>query len=382
MMRVCCVGILALVLPVALVAQGNVSTQGFGYPPGQLSTRAEGAAGAFGEFDAQSPINPAAIASDRTTQIHFQYDPEFRTVDVGNTHENSTTSRFPLAMISGPIWGGGAIALSWSTLMDRTFQVSQTSFINNYTAHQRDTLIATIGSSGGINDIRLTTAWAFGSWLAIGGGFDVFTGENRLTQTVTVDDTIPNQYSNSQFKNSLSYDGVGASGGITMRPVKWLGFAGSFRYGGGISVREGDSATVAHGLIPARAGGGLLLNPLQGLLISARYDWEEWSRLNLLEKGNLQAQNGGGWSVGADIEGPKLGTNRYVTLRVGGGNRPLPYVLAGTPIRETDLSGGIGIPLLAQRSVIDVSVTHADRTQVLGVSESAYILSVGLTIRP
>jgi hypothetical protein len=373
---------LMLLAPASLAAQGNVSTQGFGYPTGQLSARAEGAAGAFGEFDAQSPINPAAIASDRTTQIHFQYDPEFRTVEVGGTHESSTTSRFPLAMISGPLWGGGAIALSWSTLLDRTFQVSQTTLINNYTENQRDTLTSTIQSSGGINDVRLTSAWAFGSWLAIGGGLDLFTGQNRLLQQVSVTDTIPNQYQQSQFKNSLSYNGIGASGGITLRPVKWLGLAGSFRYGGGITVREGDSSSVGHGLIPARWGGGLLLNPLQGLLISARYDWEEWSRLDALGRGGLQSQNGGGWSVGADIEGPKLGTNRYVTLRVGGGNRPLPYVLGGTAIRETDLSGGLGIPLLLQRSVLDVSVIHADRTQVFGVHEQAFILSVGLTIRP
>src|SRR5579862_847535 len=373
---------LLVVLPVSLAAQGNVSTQGFGYPTGQLSARAEGGGGAFGEFDAQSPINPASIASDRTTQLHFQYDPEFRTVQVGNTHEGSTTSRFPLAMISGPIWGHGAIALSWSTLLDRTFQVSQTSLINNFTENTRDTLTSTIQSSGGINDIRLTTAWAFGSWLAIGGGLDLFTGENRLLQQVTVSDTIPNQYQQSSFKNTLSYEGIGASGGVTVRPVKWLGLAGSFRYGGGITVREGDSSSVGHGLIPARWGGAVLLNPLQGLLIAARYDWEQWSRLSALGRGDLQAQNGGGWSVGADIEGPKLGTQRYLTLRVGGGNRPLPYVLAGTPIRETDLSGGLGVPLLAARSVLDLSITHAARTQVLGVSESAYILSVGLTIRP
>ncbi|HZS58670.1 MAG TPA: hypothetical protein VFA43_05335 [Gemmatimonadaceae bacterium] len=373
---------LLVLLPVSLAAQGNVSTQGFGFPTGQLSARAEGGAGAFGEFDAQSPINPAAIASDRTTQLHFQYDPEFRTVDVGNSHEGSTTSRFPLAMISGPIWGHGAIALSWSTLLDRTFQVSQSSLINNYTENTRDTLTSTIQSSGGINDIRLTTAWAFGSWLAIGGGLDLFTGENRLLQEVTVTDTIPNQYQQSQFKNTLSYEGIGASGGITVRPVKWLGVAGSFRYGGGITVREGDSSSVAHGLIPGRWGAALLLNPLQGLLIAARYDWEEWSRLTTLGHGDLQAQNGGGWSIGADVEGPKLGNQRYITLRLGGGNRPLPYVLAGTPIRETDLSGGVGIPLLAQRSVLDVSITHAARTPVLGINESAYILSVGLTIRP
>src|SRR5262249_4491198 len=224
---------LALLAPVSLAAQGNVSTQGFGYPTGQLSARAEGASGAFGEFDAQSPINPAAIASDRTTQLHFQYDPEFRTVDIGHTHESSTTSRFPLAMISGPIFSGGAIALSWSTLLDRTFQVSQKSLINNYTENQLDTLTSTIRSSGGINDVRLTVAWAFGSWLAIGGGADFYTGENQLLQQVEVSDTIPNQYSISQFKNALSYDGVGASGGFTLRPAKWVGLAASFRYGGG-----------------------------------------------------------------------------------------------------------------------------------------------------
>jgi hypothetical protein len=42
----------------------------------------------------------------------------------------------------------------------------------------------------------------------------------------------------------------------------------------------------------------------------------------------------------------------------------------------------LGIPLLGQRSVLDVSITHANRTQVLGVDEKAFILSVGLTVRP
>jgi hypothetical protein len=376
--------VLAALAPLSLVAQGNVSTQGFGYPPGQLSTRAEGAAGAFGEFDAQSPINPAAIASDRSVQLHFQYDPEFRTVDANGVHEGSTTTRFPLAMISGPIFGGGALALSWSTLLDRTFQVTQNGTIAGYNTYDtRDTIQSTLQSSGSINDIRLTAAWAFGSWLAIGGGFDVYSGENRLLQQVVATDTVINQYAISQFRNSLSYDGVGASGGLTLRPVKWLGMAGSFRYGGGITVREGDSASIAHGLIPARVGGGLLLNPLSGLLLSGRVDWEGWSRLNLLAPGSdLEARNGTGWSAGADIEGPKVGSQRYITLRVGVGNRPLPYVLAGQQIRETDISGGLGIPLLQNRSVIDVSIIHADRTEVLNVTETAYILSVGLTIRP
>jgi hypothetical protein len=370
-------------LPLSLAAQGNVSTQGFGFPPGQLSTRAEGSAGAFGEFDAQSPINPASIASDRSVQLHFQYDPEFRTVSVDGVHEGSTTSRFPLAMVSGPLWGGGAIAVSWSSLLDRTFQVNQTSYLPSYNGYDtRDTVTSSIQSSGGINDLRLTLAWAFGSWLAVGGGADLFTGQNQLLQQVTVEDTIANQYAESQFKNFLSYNGVGASGGVTVRPVKWLGLAGSFRYGGGISIREGDSTQIAHGLVPGRAGAAILFNPLQGLLIAGRVDWEQWSRLTELGDDALQARDGTGWSIGTDIEGPKIGTNRYITLRFGAGNRPLPYVLSGTEIRETDISGGLGFPLLGGKSILDVSLMHAARTEVLGVSESAFDLSVGLTIRP
>ncbi len=374
---------LVVVAAAPLAAQGNLSTQGFGYPPGQLSTRSIGSAGAFGEFDAQSPINPAALASDRALQLHFQYDPEFQSVTVGKTHENSTISRFPLALLSGPILGHGAVALSWSTLLDRTFQVSQTSTVANFTDPTRPTTATeTVQSTGAINDIRLAGAWAFGSWLAVGAGLDLFTGENRLVQTVVLDDTVLNQTTQSQFKNSLSYSGIGYSGGITVRPTHWLGLAGSFRNGGEIGVREGDSAEVARGRVPDRVGGAILLNPVTGLLVSGRVDWEGWSRLNEIGQTNLVAQSGTGWSVGVDLVGPRLGAQRNVTIRLGGGNRPLPYVLDATVIRETDLSGGLGIPLLGNRSNIDVSLMHQSLTPAAGVSQSGFILSVGVTLRP
>ena len=40
--------VLTASLPAGLAAQGTVSSQGLGYPPGQLSTMARGAGGAFG----------------------------------------------------------------------------------------------------------------------------------------------------------------------------------------------------------------------------------------------------------------------------------------------------------------------------------------------
>src|SRR6185437_2278266 len=69
----------ALTAP-ALHGQGSISSQGLGYPPGELSTRALGTAGAIGEIDARSPINPAALAIRTAPQVYAQYDPEFRTI--------------------------------------------------------------------------------------------------------------------------------------------------------------------------------------------------------------------------------------------------------------------------------------------------------------
>src|ERR1700674_969292 len=45
--------------PRLAAAQGNLSTQGAGYPEGELSTGALASGGGLAEFDALSPINPA-----------------------------------------------------------------------------------------------------------------------------------------------------------------------------------------------------------------------------------------------------------------------------------------------------------------------------------
>ena len=57
-------GAAALTLaPLAAGAQGSLSRQGFGYPPGELSARSLATGGALGEFDPQSPINPGSLAA-------------------------------------------------------------------------------------------------------------------------------------------------------------------------------------------------------------------------------------------------------------------------------------------------------------------------------
>src|SRR5450830_554873 len=82
----------------SLAAQGALSVQGFGYPMGQLSTRAAGTAGAVGETDAGSPLNPAAVFSAGRTILSFQFDPEFRQVKVGGATVTTRPPRFPLSL--------------------------------------------------------------------------------------------------------------------------------------------------------------------------------------------------------------------------------------------------------------------------------------------
>ena len=49
---------LAASSPFGAGAQGALSLQGFGYPPGQLSARALATGGGIAEFDALSPVIP------------------------------------------------------------------------------------------------------------------------------------------------------------------------------------------------------------------------------------------------------------------------------------------------------------------------------------
>src|SRR5581483_5207509 len=122
------------------------------------------------------------------------------------------------------------------TLLDRTFEVSSTSQVTNYTDTVPTTATQAVRSSGGINDLRFAGAWTFGSWLSLGAGLHIYTGQNQITESVTFSDTIPNQYLPSNFTYNVSYSGIGGSVGLTMRPLKWVGIAASYRDGGDIRI--------------------------------------------------------------------------------------------------------------------------------------------------
>ncbi len=157
-----------LMLGRPVLAQGNLSTQGLGYPPGEVTTATMGAGGAFGETDPVSAINPAALASWGRAAIHFQYDPEFRTVSSSQGTDHAVTVRFPLLSAGVPIGSRFVIGLSLGTLLDRSWQTREVQLVP-----VGDTTIAagqTFRSTGGIEDVRLALGWRASSWLRFGVG--------------------------------------------------------------------------------------------------------------------------------------------------------------------------------------------------------------------
>ena len=66
---------LLMLASVSLRAQGNLSTQGLGFPPGQLSTKAISMGGSIGEGDPLSPLNPASLSLLLTSMITMQAEP-------------------------------------------------------------------------------------------------------------------------------------------------------------------------------------------------------------------------------------------------------------------------------------------------------------------
>lgn len=105
--------------------------------------------------------------------------------------------------------------------------------------------------------------------------------------------------------------------------------------------------------------------------------------MNDLGSENLHPADALGFGVGADVAGPRLSADREIRLRLGARTETLPFRANGAIVREKGFSGGVGVPFGGERAALDVALERELRSAaVQGVSEGAWTLSVGLTLRP
>jgi hypothetical protein len=363
-------------------AQGTLSTQGFGYPPGHYSTRALATGGGLGEFDPDSPLNPAAIATSSDPRVFLQYEPEWRKVTSGSTSSSGLTARFPVVSASVPLGSKGSIGISASTFLDRS---SSTTFKHDEEiAGTLATITETTTSLGSINDLRLAIAFAPSQKIQLGVGGHAYTGQNRQAFVQSFPDTL--NFSTVSQLNTIGFQGFAVSAGLLLRPSKNFGLALSGRKGGTIEAHsDEDSSTskISSARVPDRYGAGITYEGIPGSSFSAHVSRDMWSRMNGLGSSDATAVDT--WEGGFGIEslGPRI-LQRQSVLRIGARYRTLPFLAAGAEVKELSFAAGLGAQFFRNRAAFDIAFERAQRKADSSVDarERAYILSFGLRVRP
>lgn len=358
-------------------AQGTLSTQGFGYPAGGLSTHAEALGGSIAENDPLSPMNPAALATWGRPGFYFQYDPEFRHVQANGTSDNTTTARFPLLAGALNVGPRVTVGISSTTFLDRTWQTSSTGYAH-FATGDSSLYNESFSTDGAINDVRLAGSFLVLPSLSVGIAGHVLTGQNRLLISRTFADTNFAVFSQG---STLSYTGHSFTGGVDWRPMPTLYVGVSGDAGGTMRAYRNDT-TLSSARVPKRFGVGTVFGGVSGLSLSANAEWQGWSALNGLAESEIKAVDGWDWGLGAEVRAPSLFGQEF-PLRLGYRHRILPFEVNTIGVHETDYSLGLGVPVSRGRSRVDFSVTRANRSaNVPDVSEHAWILSAGFFLRP
>ncbi len=374
-------------------AQGTLSGLGFGYPTGQLSTRAIGLGGSTGELDPVTPRNPASLSSWGRSGLHLQYDPEYKRVNAFGGSDRTLEARFPLIAAGTQISRRISAGVSISNLLDRTFstQSASTQIISGTELHS----LTSYNSSGGMNDVRLGVAYTLTPSLRIGLGGHIITGENRV-QIRTVFDR--EGFLPLDRQSEVSYNGTSLSAGATLLTGRDFAIGVSGRLESALRANRSDS-TLRTGRLPSRGGISVAYTGLAGAVFSAGANFEQWSSMDELGSENVEAQDTYEYGFGAEVEGPRV-RGSVVALRGGFKVRTLPFgvtmnvaepgdidpILRTFWIDERAWSLGAGIPLAnvggLPRAALDIAVQSAGRSGVTGVSERGWILSVGIAVRP
>lgn len=360
-------------------AQGTLAAQGFGFAPGQFSTRVLATGGGMAQFDPDSPLNPASIALSSDPRMYLQYEPEFRTLTFGSASSSTVTSRFPVGGASVPIGTHGSFGVAVSTLLDRSSSTLTTR--DQDVGGEIVTITESTRALGAINDIRLAAAWGFSQKFLIGVGGHVFTGQNRVVFTQSFPDTL--NFTNIQQTSTLGFTGFAASAGVMIRPSRSIGFGISGQKGAKIEAKNADTV-VSKANVPDRYSAGVSFEGIPGTSISANGSRVLWSRMNGLGSSDANAVDT--WEAGGGVEslGPRV-MSRQTVLRIGARYRTLPFTADGNEVKELSFAGGLGAQFFRNRATFDVSLERAARTTTGTTSdarERSYILSFGLRVRP
>ncbi len=358
-------------------AQGSLSGLGFGYPVGGTSTRASATAGAFGEFDMLSPLNPASIAGVGRVMITAQTEPEYRRLRSGTVDQKNTAQRVPLLMVIFPAGNAVSLSLSATTFLDHSYStvVRSSQTISGATIETTDRTDV----RGSIADLRAAAGWRINDHISIGAGAHLFQGDNLVAIARTFDDTT--RFGNASDSSRAVFFGTALSLGSEWRIRKGLAATLSYRIGGAMDARVRDTVKTT-ATVPNRLGVSVRYDGIPGATFAVGVDQQDWTRMRGLGSASIQPRDATSWHAGVEVAGPKI-RDESIFLRAGIARNALPFGVSSRVVDESRLSAGLGIPVARDQASIDISVQRATRTLVgASARESAWMLGIGLQIRP
>lgn len=368
---------LLTVAPVVASAQGSLGALGFGYPVNGMSTRASGTAGAFGEIDPLSPINPASLGGTRSTVLSAQAEPEHRTLTLGSVRERTASQRIPLLSMIFPAGRGVAVGVSARGFLDRSYTTSTagTAVIDGNSL----STVEQLTMRGSIGDIRAAVGWQIGQRARVGLGGHIFTGENTAVRERTFADTL--RFGSTLDSSRVTYFGTALTLGGELRLFKGLSAAASYRSGNRFEARIRDT-TQSSGSVPARLGGTLRYDGIPGSSFAVGFEQVKWSDMQGMASARTTASDAMNVYGGAELAGPRF-RGIPMLVRAGYARNELPFSNSAARITETRIGAGLGVPIAREAASLDFSIQRANRVMAgASVKESAWLLGIGLQIRP
>jgi hypothetical protein len=363
---------------VGAAQSSQFGVRGLGLPGRALSVQALATGGSFGLFDPQSSLNPAALAAFPALTAVFSGLEDFRHVENPAGTGSVRESRFPQMAVGGqmrryPV----ALGLGFSNYTSRDFSLATADSVP-----LRGILIPvndTVTSKGGLSDLSIGGAYRIQEHWAVGGSFHVLTGTNRVTARRTFADT---RYQPSSQNSEISFAGVGVELGMVRSFGPRFAVAAIARSDGRARV-DRDSTDVARVDLPYTFGLGLRWQLFPKLTLASQGLFRTWSGANsdLLAQGGTGADNTFELAFGGEFTpDARRPTRKPLRFGVRYGSLPFPLVI-GEQAYEFGLSIGSGVRFAQERAGIDLGIEHVWRAAG-PYSERAFLVSVGVTVRP
>jgi hypothetical protein len=347
----------------AAAQDSQLGIRGLGTPGRWESVRSRTTGGAFGPFDPSSPLTEAAIGDVPQLSATAMEGASYRDVELAGSTTPVRSTRFPLLLVAGRVAPRLALALGFTTYLDKTWAVVLRDSMPLRGVQQRYT--DEIASDGSVADLRLAAGSRLSARIAIGAAVHLLAGSTHQSAARRFDDTT---FHTVAQVADVSYRGFGVSGSVLVGVAPGLSVTAWGRADNRLRALVSDT-TSADTPLPRMAGGGVLFSPSASVRFGGAVAWRSWSRAG---SGAFDTWS---WSAGGEIGAGAM------PIRFGVRGGQLPFGPGTAAPTEFAAAAGIGRAFAQGRGLLDLGLERLER-RASGLSEHVWTVLVGITVRP